>query len=151
MDEAFAGLSYKTKDLVSTDYGRTLVDGAMQGLIGRLPCKLFSNNINNTKFNSVFKDLSYCAFVNFDSYKFNVLRENASDCRGIKFPPDLLVNNVRLTDISNLFYGLYVETGVDINENLLTYNTALTDVSGLFRNITLSEYDYYGMTNGNNP
>ena len=151
MDEAFAGLAYKTKDLVSTDYGRTLVDGAMQGLIGRLPCKLFSNNINNTKFDSVFKDLSYCAFVNFNSYKFNVLRENASDCRGIKFPPDLLVNNIRLTDISNLFYGLYVETGVDINENLLTYNTALTNVSGLFRNITLSEYDYYGMTNGNNP
>jgi len=110
---------------------------------------LFSANIENTIFNNTFKDLRYCAFINFNSYKLNTLGLPANECRGIKFPPDLLKNNVNLTSISGLFQGMVIETGVDINSDLLVNNTKLVDISGLFRNSKFSEYEYYESTVGN--
>jgi hypothetical protein len=54
---------------------------------------------------------------------------NASRYRGIKYPPDLLKNNVNLLEIPRLFSGTYLEVGVDINADLLSTNTQLTNIS----------------------
>jgi len=59
MKEAFRGLTYIPKYIIPNDEGvNHLVEGnEVNGLIGRLPCKLFSANTLNTKFESVFSDL----------------------------------------------------------------------------------------------
>lgn len=152
MQEAFQGLSYYPNYLVANDNGiYNMVQGeSLDGLVGRLPCKLFSNNIANTEFNAVFKNLGFCAFVNFDSYAFNT-GSSANTCRGIKYPPDLLKNNVNLTAIPELFRGTFIETGVDINSDLLQNNTQLIDISGLFSDILFASEDYKGTADGNNP
>ena len=150
MNNAFKGLSYYPNTLVDDGTGLlTLVKSSSKnGLVGRLPCKLFSNNVLNTEFKETFKDLDFCAFINFNSYKLNTLHLDSSLCRGIKFPPDLLVNNVNLTSIEGLFYNIEIEVGVDINSNLLENNIKLTNISNLFRNVLFSEYNYYGVTEG---
>ena len=151
MEDAFKGLTYTTKRLTDDGTGvYSLVIGEKDGLVGRLPCKLFAANTENKIFKNIFKDLDFCAFVNFNSYKFNTLRADASECRGIKFPYDLLKNNVALTCISGLFYGTHIETGVDINSDLLVNNINLTDINSLFRNVLFSEYTYYGVQIGEN-
>lgn len=152
MDEAFKDLTYNTHVLEDDGTGvYTMSLGPKDGLKGRIPCKLFYDNIQNTIFKNVFKDLEFSAFINFDSYKFNTLHVPYSQCRGIKFPPDLLKNNVNLNEVEGLFNGITIEVGVDINSDLLSTNVNLTNVSSLFRNIQFAEYNYYGVTEGNNP
>lgn len=150
MEDAFKGLTYYPKYLVQNDEGinQIVIGSEIAGLTGRLPCKLFSANVNNTKFQSVFADLQFSAFINFDSYALNHGQQN---CRGIKYPPDLLRNNTLLTSIAGMFKGTFIETGVDINSDLLINNTALTDVSGLFQDVLFSEYDYVDSGTGENP
>jgi hypothetical protein len=92
----------------------------------------------NTKITNVFSGLQFCAFINFNSYKLNN-GYNYLQCRGIKYPPDLLTNNVNLTDISGMFHSTYVEPGVDINSDLLATNVNLTNISGLFRNMLFDD------------
>jgi len=100
---AFNGLTYTTSVITTNDEGvNGLSTGVVDGLVGRLPCKLFEALPDNTKFNSVFAGLGFCAFVNFNSYKFNH-GYPASQCRGIKYPPDLLKNNPNLLSIEGLF------------------------------------------------
>ena len=97
MEEAFKGLTYKPKYLVADDEGinHIVESDEIHGLVGRLPCKLFSANTANTKFESVFADLQFCAFINFNSYKMNTLNGGTYNVnqRGIKYPPDLLKYN----------------------------------------------------------
>ena len=152
MENAFIGLTYYPKYLTIDDVGTTRVyEGEqLQGLIGRLPCKLFSANVNNTKLQLVFSELQFCAFVNFNSYALNH-GTPSSNCRGIKYPPDLLSNNRLLTSISGMFNKTFIETGVDINSNLLSNNTNLTDISGLFQDVLFSEQEYYESNSGEYP
>lgn len=152
MDEAFKDFTYSTHVLNDDGTGiYTMSVGPKDGLKGRIPCKLFSANTQNTIFKNVFKDLEFSAFVNFNSYKFNNLGVPYSQCRGIKFPPDLLKNNVNLTEIEGLFNGITIEAGVDINSDLLSNNVNLINVSSLFRNATFNEANWYGRTEGSNP
>jgi hypothetical protein len=152
MDEAFKDLTYSTHVLNDDGTGvLTMSLGPKDGLKGRIPCKLFYDNIQNTIFKNVFKDLEFSAFINFDSYKFNTLGVPYSQCRGIKLPPDLLKNNINLTEIEGLFNGITIEVGVDINSDLLSTNVNLINVSSLFRNILFNEYNYYGVSMGDNP
>ena len=153
MDGAFYGLTYYPKTLEVSSNGYYYISDTYtpDGLVGRLPCKLFSANTENTVFLNVFKDLNYCAFISFDSYKLNTLGASASECRGIKFPPDLLKNNTNLTSISGMFYGIRVEPGVDINSDLLVNNTKLVDVSNLFRNPIFDKQEYYESSSGDYP
>jgi len=52
---AFNGLTYNTNVLNVLDDGTvTMNSGEVDGLNGRLPCKLFESLTNNTEFNSVF-------------------------------------------------------------------------------------------------
>ena len=154
MEDAFRGLTYIPKYLVPDDEGiNHLVKGEeVHGLIGRLPCKLFSANTLNTKFESVFSNLQFCAFINFNSYKMNVLNNGIYNIsqRGIKYPPDLLKSNTLLTSISGMFKGTFIEAGVDINSDLLSNNTLLTDISSLFQDVLFSEENYKNSSIGNN-
>ena len=149
---AFEGLSYYPKLLYQDDTGTNRVADTeeIDGLIGRLPCRLFKDNINNTKFEHVFDGLNFCAFVNFNSYLFN-RGTNVSSCRGIKYPPDLLKYNTNLLSISGMFKNTFIETGVDINADLLYTNIALTDISDLFSDVRFSEEDYFEARVGENP
>lgn len=149
---AFSGLSYTTSVISTDDEGvNTLNVGSKDGLVGRLPCKLFEELTDSTKFVSVFAGLNFCAFVNFNSYKFNTPRYPAAQCRGIKYPPDLLKHNVNLLSIEGLFQNTYIEVGVDINSDLLINNTQLTDVSSLFKDVLFNEEDYFEANEGQNP
>ena len=154
MEEAFKGLTYKPKYLVADDEGvnHIVESEEVHGLIGRLPCKLFSANTANTKFASVFADLQFCAFINFNSYKMNTLNGGTYNVnqRGIKYPPDLLKSNTQLTSISGLFKGTFIETGVDINSDLLINNTQLTDISSLFQDVLFAEENYKDSAIGEN-
>jgi len=73
MTDAFNGLTYYPKTLGTNDEGVNFltVSDNSDGLVGRLPCKLFEANTDNTKFENVFSGLGFCAFVNFNSYKLN--------------------------------------------------------------------------------
>lgn len=148
---AFVGLTYTTSIIITNDEGiNGLSTGIKDGLVGRLPCKLFESLSNNTKFNSVFAGLGFCAFVNFKSYKLNQ-GYPASQCRGIKYPPDLLKNNTNLLSIEGLFQNTFIEVGVDVNPDLLANNTKLTDVSSLFKDVLFNEQDYLDANEGENP
>lgn len=152
MENPFKGFTYIENKLVATGTGKyTIQEGNKGGLRGRLPYKLLSNNIDNTEFYETFRDLDFCAFVNFNSYKFNSLGGTKQECRGIKFPPDLLRHNINLTSINSLFWGINVETGVDINSDLLENNVNLISVSSLFRNGTFNEKDFYQSEEGECP
>ena len=144
MEEAFKDLTYTPNVLKDDGTGVFVLEigTTVDGLVGRLPCKLFSNNIDNTEFKYVFKELKFCAFINFNSYKLNTLNHSASECRGIKLPPDLLSNNINLTSVEGLFQEIDVEVGVDINSNLLTNNVNITNASNLFKNVLFAEKDY---------
>ena len=150
MEGAFSGLTYYPKTLGTNDEGVNflIVSDTTDGLVGRLPCKLFEANTQNTKLEGVFTSLGFCAFINFNSYKLNTGYQ-ASQCRGIKYPPDLLVHNTNLLSISGMFQDTFIETGVDINQGLLDNNTALTDVSALFKDVLFSELDYEDAPEGN--
>lgn len=153
MEGALTSITYTPNILVNEDDGTLYKQKGteIQGLVGRLPCKLFENNVTNTAFLNVFANVRFCAFINFNSYKFNTLHYSASQCRGIKFPPDLLKHNTALTSIQGLFQGLVIESGVDINADLLENNTNLVNISYLFRDATFSALDYYEASQGNNP
>jgi len=51
LSSAFVGLSYTTKVIQTNDEGTNyLVPGVKDGLIGRLPCKLFEPLVSSTQF-----------------------------------------------------------------------------------------------------
>jgi hypothetical protein len=74
MENAFKGLSYYPNTLADDGTGlyHMVASKTIDGLVGRLPCKLFSTNVDNTAFKEVFKGLNFCAFINFNSYKLNI-------------------------------------------------------------------------------
>ena len=99
----------------------------IDGMVGRIPCKLFEALKSNTALVGVFKNTNFCAFVNMQG-------DNGVFTRGIKYPPDLFKYNTALTNISYMFYKTIIEVGVDINTDLFKNNTALTNVSGVWSN-----------------
>lgn len=122
--------------------------GDKGGLVGRLPCKLFEDQTQTTVLERTFENLYFSAFINFNSYKLNTLEAPASECRGIKFPPDLFVHNTELVNISRIFSRIFVEVGVDINTDLFANNNKLTNISYLFQDIQLNDKEYKGSENG---
>lgn len=148
---AFDGLTYKTNILVEKDDGTLIMqEGETDGLTGRLPCKLFEALTESEEFNNVFYGLNFCAFINFNSYKFNTERQPVSQCRGIKYPPDLFKNNLSLTKLISVFSNTRIETGVDINSDLLANNTNLISISGLFKDVEFNSQDYLDSGIGSN-
>lgn len=104
-----------------------------EGLVGRIPCKIFQSLVDNTKLISVFKETRFCAFVNLQGDTFT---------RGIKYPPDLFKYNTKLEDISGMFSATIIEVGVDINSDLFSNNPNLKNISEVWSNCMFDKREY---------
>ena len=109
------------------------IETTYDGMIGRIPCRLFESLKDNTKLLGVFKDTRFCAFVNLQGDTFT---------RGIKYPPDLFKYNTSLEDITNMFSNTIIEVGVDINSNLFANNPNLKIISGVWNNCIFDKRGY---------
>ena len=108
---------------VSSDY---------DGLVGRIPAKLFDSLINNTKFIKVFSDTHFSPYINMD---VNATESGLSYVLGWKYPFGLFDKNINLTSISGIFKGTEIEIGVQIDTNLFEKCTKLTDISEVWSNV----------------
>lgn len=103
------------------------------GMVGRIPCKLFESLVLNTKLIGVFENTRFCAFVNLQGDTFT---------RGIKYPPDLFKFNSALEDITNIFKGTVVEVGVDINSDIFSNNPNLKIIKEVWSNCRFDKRAY---------
>ena len=97
----------------------------IEGLKGRIPMRLFEDLKTSTKFDGVFQDTRFDAFVGLNS---NTL------VRGIMFPPDLLEYNIALLEIPDLFNNIKIPVGVDVNSNIFFSLGNVNNVSQVFAN-----------------
>lgn len=103
------------------------------GMVGRIPCKLFESLVDNKVLNSVFEKTRFCAFVNLQGDTFT---------RGIKYPPDLFKYNTALEDITGMFALTEIEVGVDVNSNLFEHNPNLKIISEVWMNCRFDKRAY---------
>lgn len=103
------------------------------GMVGRIPCKLFEALPNSTKFLRVFKNTRFCAFVNLQSITFE---------RGIKYPNDLFKYNSKLEDVTGIFSDTEIEVGVDVNSNLFSSNPNLKTIAEVWSNCRFDSRAY---------
>ena len=97
----------------------------IEGLVGRIPVRLFENLADTKILNSVFKDTNFGVFQGLIGTNTNLL------VRGLAYPIDLFRHNVSLESIVNMFSGTNIPVGVDINSDIFAYNGALRNVSGV--------------------
>ena len=97
----------------------------IEGLRGRIPMRLLETLTTSTKFDGVFKNTRFDAFIGLNSETL---------VRGLMFPPDLLRYNTALMEIPNLFDNIRFPIGVDINSNLFYNLVNLTNISQVFAN-----------------
>ena len=138
LDGAMTDFNYLTNNRVldaGTGLWQIKQTKEFDGLVGRIPCKLFESLINNTAFSGVFKNTNFCAFVNLQD-------NNGTFTRGIKYPPDLFKYNVNLQSISNIFTNTVIEVGVDINTDIFANNAYLTNVSGVWQDCLFDQRQY---------
>ena len=107
--------------------------GKWDGMVGRIPCKLFESLVDTTKIIGVFKDTRFCAFVNLQGSTFT---------RGIKYPPDMFKYNAKLEDVSEIFARTILEVGVDVNSDLFANNPELKVVSGVWSDCKFDKRAY---------
>lgn len=119
-----------------TGKGSIRTTNNIQGLRGRIPVRLFKSLVDNTEFNSVFSNTKFDAFYGLRGTNANNLT------RGIAYPPDLLQNNVELTDIPNLFSNTVIPIGVDINSDLFKNNIKLKNISSVWSNCIFDKRPY---------
>lgn len=103
------------------------------GMVGRIPCKLFESLVDNKVLNSVFEETRFCAFVNLQGDTFT---------RGIKYPPDLFKYNTALEDITGMFALTEIEVGVDVNSNLFEHNPNLKIISEVWMDCRFDKRAY---------
>lgn len=117
---------YKKNTLKYNDAtGRYTVEATndIDGIVGRIPCKVFEALKNTTSMSGVFSNTRFCSFVNINVSTVE---------RGLAYPFDLFKYNTKLTSLTSMFAGTIVEVGVDINSNLFETNGGLTDVSSMW-------------------
>ena len=102
-----------------------LPEPIIEGLRGRIPMRLLETLTTSTKFDGVFKNTRFDAFIGLNSETL---------VRGLMFPPDLLRYNTALMEIPNLFDNIRFPIGVDINSNLFYNLVNLTNISQVFAN-----------------
>lgn len=107
--------------------------GKWDGMIGRIPCKLFEALVDTPKLLGVFRTTRFCAFVNLQGDTFT---------RGIKYPPDLFKYNTRLEDITGMFSQTILEVGVDVNSDLFANNPNLKVITELWANCKFDKRAY---------
>lgn len=105
----------------------------IEGMVGRIPTKLFQSLISNPKFDSVFQNTYFDAYVGLQGETFT---------RGLMYPTDLFTYNVALTDIPSLFAETIIPVGVDINADLFNTNVQLKNISGLWSSCTFDKRQY---------
>lgn len=135
-ENSLADFTYKSNiKKFDAETGNYSVEGTEEydGMVGRIPCKLFEALKDNTSLTSVFKGIKFCAFVNLQGQTFT---------RGIKYPPDLFKYNTKLEDISNIFAQTSIEVGVDINSDLFANNANLKSVSGVWSSCLFDKRAY---------
>ena len=108
----------------------------IEGLRGRIPVKLFQSLVTSSKFDGVFKNTYFDAFIGLQGMNTNNL------IRGIMYPPDLLKYNSALTDIPNLFSGTTIPVGVDINTDLFFKLPSLKVINNLWSNCKFDSRPY---------
>lgn len=113
------------------------ISDEIEGLVGRIPCKLFEELSDIESINGVFKNIHVAAYVN---YRYS---EDIKE-RGIKFPQDLFKHNNNVLNMIDIFKGMSFEVGVDINPDLFTYNTKLQNISGAFSECYFNDKLYLG-------
>ncbi len=136
LENSMVDFAYKTNiksfNAESGDYYVEETD-KWDGMVGRIPCKLFESLKDNIKLSGVFKDTRFCAFVNLQGETFT---------RGIKYPPDLFKYNTSLEDISNMFADTIIEVGVDINSDLFSNNPNLKNITGCWMDCKFDKRAY---------
>lgn len=129
-------LSWNKKELqenLETGAINIVESSIVEGLVGRIPVKLFESLKTSTKFDGVFKNTNFEAFVGLKS---NTLE------RGIMYPPDLFKFNTELTDIPNMFYNTSIPVGVDVNPDLFSKLSNLRNVSSVWSNCIFDSRRY---------
>ena len=121
-----------------TNIGRVILTENVQGLLGRIPVKLFDSLTENTEFNAVFEDTNFDPFYGLRGIDANNLT------RGLMYPPDLFKRNIELLNITNMFANTTIPVGVDINSDLFMSNLKLRNVSGTWANCIFDKrlYNY---------
>ena len=142
LEYALKGINRVKRTLKMNDKGQYEIKNSeeYEGLLGRLPCKLFEGLPNIKHLDRVFADVYIYAYI---TQKFNA---DIIPVRGLKFPLDLLTYNTKLISIQGLFQGFKFEVGVDINPNLFETNTLLADISNLFSDCSFSTDKAKGIT-----
>lgn len=151
LENALTGFTYKSQILyksetqsdieatiVSSDItitepirsGNYVVQSSYDGLLGRIPAKLFDSLTQNTKFIGVFKNTHFSPYINMDVNSGTTIQY----VLGWKYPFGMLDNNVNLTDITEMFANTEIEVGVQIDTNLFEKCTKLQVISGLWKN-----------------
>ena len=136
LENSMNGFAYKTNvKTFDAESGNYYVEETNEwdGMVGRIPCKLFESLKNNTKLSGVFRGTRFCAFVNLQGETFT---------RGIKYPPDLFKYNTSLEDVSNMFSGTSIEVGVDVNSDLFSNNPNLKIISGCWSDCKFDKRAY---------
>lgn len=175
LEKALNGFTYKVQKLVKnagdTDEDRTIstnattsisetirgtttvntVSYAYDGLVGRIPAKVFDALTANTSLIGVFMGTHFSPYINMD---VNVSSDNIVRTLGWKYPFGLLDNNVNLTNITQMFAETEIEVGVQIDTNMFEKCTKLNNISGLWKNVKFhNERDLktaLGSVDGNN-
>lgn len=136
LEDSMTDFAYKTNEKVfdpqSGEYSVEETD-KWDGMVGRIPCKLFESLVDNTRLIGVFRNTRFCAFVNLQGQSFT---------RGIKYPPDLFKYNKSLEEITDMFAQTIIEVGVDVNSNLFTNNTNLKIISGCWSDCEFDKRAY---------
>lgn len=136
LENSLSGMFYKKNTLKYNDAtGRYTVEATndIDGIVGRIPCKVFEALKNTTSMSGVFSNTRFCSFVNINVSTVE---------RGLAYPFDLFKYNTKLTSLTSMFAGTIVEVGVDINSNLFETNSGLTDVSSMWQNCQFDNRKY---------
>ena len=109
----------------------------IEGLRGRIPCKLFESLTNSLKFENVFKDTFFDAFVGLQS---NTI------IPGMMYPPDLFKYNSALEEIPYMFAKTFIPVGVKVNSNLFANNPNLRNITGCWSDCVFDKRSYNAET-----
>ena len=121
---------------MTTGIGKVVIGTQREGLLGRLPMKLFRSLEKNKTFTGVFSDFYYYPFYGLRGTNTNRL------VRGLMYPPELLVHNKELETATNMFKGGFIYVGVDVNKDLFYQNTKLRDISGTWADTKFDPRNY---------
>ena len=118
--------------------GAKRITSKYDGIMGRVPAKVFESLTTNPILSKVFQDTRFCAYINLKA------PNTTSLTRGLKYSKDLFRYNTALLGIRNMFYNTHTECGVDYDPSMFDYNPSLSDISYAWGNCEFNSDPYYG-------